>query len=127
MQDGEYHLNRRNARLMIDSHGNAAAIVRYRHGIIRIDDHLNGITVAGQGLVNRIVHDLINQMVKASAGGRSDVHARPFPNSLQALQNLDLVCAIFAVALCIFSIKCTHSFLHFRQPEKRSEGPFSRK
>lgn len=34
--------------------------------------------------------DLIDQMVQAAGGGGADVHARPLPDGLQSLQDLNL-------------------------------------
>ena len=124
MQDGEYHLHGGNSGLVVDAHRNAAAVVRYRNRVVRIDDHLDGIAVTGQRLVHRIVNDLIYQVMKPSAGGRSDVHTRPFPDCLQTFQNLNLIRTIFVVALCIFRTKCTHIFLHSYIRKNRSDSIF---
>ena len=44
---------------------------------------------ARQGLVNGVVHDLIDQVVQARGGGGADIHAGPLPHGLQSLQDLD--------------------------------------
>ena len=67
------------------SYRDTTAVVDDRDGIVRIDGDLDGIAVACQSLIHRIVYDLIYQMMKSSGGSASDVHARPFPDCLQAL------------------------------------------
>ena len=76
---------------MVDSHGNAAAIVDDGDGISLMDGHIYGIAYAGQSLVHRIVHDFIHQVVQTSAGSAADVHAGTLPDCLQPLQDLDLI------------------------------------
>ena len=51
--------------------------------------HVDACAVAGHGLVYRVVHHLVHQVVKPSRPRRTDVHARPFADGLKALQNGD--------------------------------------
>ena len=46
-----------------------------------------------------IIHDLIYEMMKSTAGGTSDIHSRPLTYGFQSLQDLDLICAVFCI-LC---------------------------
>ena len=90
MEDGKDHLQGGFACLLLDVHGDAPAIVHHPDDVARLDPHLNLGAVPGQGLVNGVVHDLIDQMVQAAGGGGADVHARPLPDGLQSLQDLNL-------------------------------------
>ena len=45
--------------------------------------------VAGHRLVDRVVDDLPDQVVQPREPGRADVHARPFADRIEALQDLD--------------------------------------
>ena len=95
VQDGKDHLQGGLAGLLLDVHGDAAAVVHDLDDVARLDAHLNVGAVAGQGFVDGVVHDLIDQVVQATGGGGADVHARPFPDRLQSLQDLDLRGPVF--------------------------------
>ena len=54
--------------LAIDVHfidGDAAAVVGDGDGVVEVDDDLDGGGVAGQGFVDRVVDDLVDEMVQA--------------------------------------------------------------
>ena len=90
VEDGVHHLQGGLTGLGLDVHGDAAAIVHHGDGVPLVDLHQDVRAVAGQGLVDGVVHDLIDQMVQAGGGGGSDIHAGTLPDGLQALQHLDL-------------------------------------
>ena len=73
---------------------NAAAVVDHRHGIIDVQRDVDLIAVAGQRFVDRIVDDLVDQVMEARRTGRTNVHRRPFADSLQPLEDFDLVRAV---------------------------------
>ena len=56
--------------------------------IIFMDGDPYDLAVTGQGFVDRVVHDLINKMVKARFPGRTDIHGRPFSDGLDPSQDL---------------------------------------
>ncbi len=56
--------------------------------------HLNVVAVAGQRLIDGVVHDFIDHVVQAVVVGRADVHARALAHRLQAFQHLDLLFVI---------------------------------
>ena len=64
MKDGKDYFHRRDSRLMVDSDRNSAPIVDDSHGVIRIDGDINGITIAAKRLIDRVVNNLIYQMVQ---------------------------------------------------------------
>src|SRR5262249_32188540 len=47
-----------------------------------------------EGLVDRVVDDLVNQVMEARRTRGSDVHAGPFTDRLKALQNRDVFGAV---------------------------------
>ena len=49
------------------------------------------VAVPGQSLVDGVVHDLVDQVVKAPGAGRSDVHARPLSYGFEPFQNRDVL------------------------------------
>ena len=43
--------------------GNAAPVILDRYRIVAVDSHLDVIAVPGQGLVDTVVHNLVDQVV----------------------------------------------------------------
>ena len=74
---------------MIDR--NAAAVVDDGHRPIDVDRDVDLVAEACQGLVDRIVNDLVDEMMQTGRPGRPDVHRRPQADGFEALENLDLV------------------------------------
>src|SRR3546814_3859422 len=61
------------------------------------------IAMTGQSLVNRVVGYFENHVVQTrSVIGVADIHAGPFAHCIQALEDLDAVCAI-CILLRFFS------------------------
>ena len=65
VQNGENHLKGGLAGLLLDIHGDAAAVIRDADDVARLDDNLDMGAVAGERLVDGVVHDLIYQVVQA--------------------------------------------------------------
>src|SRR5690606_12177582 len=72
----------------------AAAVVPHGDGVVRVDHDVDARTMAGERLVHGVVHDLVHQVVQAARTRGADVHAGPAPDRLQALEDLDLACAV---------------------------------
>ena len=96
VQLGHDDLGRRNALFGVDIDRDAAAIVTHRNAVIGVDLHVNVIGMTGQGLVNAVVHDLIDHVMQAAAVvGIPDIHAGALADSLQPFENLDRIGAVF--------------------------------
>jgi hypothetical protein len=52
-----------------------------------MDRHFNGVAIACEGFVNRIIYYFINKMVKADLARRADVHRGSFPHRVTAFEN----------------------------------------
>jgi hypothetical protein len=98
VKDRQHDLRRGSALFLHDPHRDAAAVVLDRAAVVRVENYTNRIAMAGEGLVDRVVNDLVNQMVKAARAGRADVHAGALANRLQALEDGDVLGAIGAAA-----------------------------
>ena len=98
MEDSKDNLHRRYSRLVVDAHRNSPAVVLHSNGIARMDGHMDFIANSCQGLIHRIVHDFIYQMMKPPGGRAADIHTGTLPDRFQPLQNLNLICSVF----------CTH-------------------
>ena len=76
----------------VEIHGDAAAVVLYRATAVGVDDHVHAGAIPRQGLVNGVVHDLVDHLVKAaSVVGIPDIHAWPFSDSLQVPEDRDVI------------------------------------
>ena len=95
VQDRENNLYCRNARFVVDSNRNASSVIDNRDRVIFVDRYFNVVTEACQCLVHRIIYNLVNQVMQTSGRGGTDIHARPFADRFQTLQNLNLICSVF--------------------------------
>ena len=100
MEHRENHLQSRLSGLRLDVHGDTAAVIGDGDGVAGVDGDGDMLAVAGQGLVDGIVHDLIHQMVQTGSGGGADIHTGALAHRLQTLQHLNLRAAVF---LCYLS------------------------
>ena len=99
MQHGKYNFQRRLSGLCLDINRDTTTIVGDSNGITGIDGHSNIFTVSGQSFIDRVIHDLIDQVMQTGRGSRTDIHTGTFPHCFQTLQNLDLLRTVF---LCYF-------------------------
>ena len=64
VQHGKDDLQRAFSGLLLNVDGNAAAVVGDADNVSRFDGHVDAGAVAGQRLVNRVVHNLVNKMMQ---------------------------------------------------------------
>ena len=72
------------------STGMPAPVVHDRHRAVLVQGDQDGVAVAGHGLVDRVVDDLVDQVVQTAKVGGADVHPRPPAHRLQPLEGLEL-------------------------------------
>ena len=95
VQLGHDDLGRGDALFVVDAGRNAAAVVADGAGAVGVQRDGHELGVAGERLVDRIVHDLVDHVMQArSVVGVADIHARPFAHGVEAAQDLDGVRAI---------------------------------
>ena len=95
VQDGHDDFNGGLVLGGVHVHGDAAAVVDHLDAAVGLQDDFDVRAVAGQGLVDRVVHHFVDQVVQAARSGGSDVHARAFPDGLQAFKHGDVAGAVF--------------------------------
>ena len=88
--DGE----RRLALALHDVDRDARAPVADGHGVVGMERHLDPVVPAREGLVDRVVDDLVDEVVEAPEARRADVHARPETDRLEPLEDGDVFCCI---------------------------------
>ena len=74
----------------VHRHGDAAAVVDHAHAAILEDVHGDLTRVARERFVNRVINDLVHEVVQAALAGRTDVHAWAFANRLEAFEDRDV-------------------------------------
>ena len=94
VEDGEHHRHGGQACFVLHAHGDAPAVVGDVHHVARQQPHVNLVAEAGQGLVNGVVHNLVDQVVQAPGPGGANIHAGALAHGLQAFQHLDLVAVV---------------------------------
>jgi len=94
VQGGHHDLDRRAVLHRVLVHGNAAAVVPHPHPAVGEQLHVDGVAVAGQRLVDGVVHDLVDEMMQSALAGRADVHPRALADSLKALEYRDRACIV---------------------------------
>ena len=86
VQDRQRDLDAGLLELRVEVDREAAAVVGDRDATVGQQDHVDGVAVAGHGLVDGVVHDLPDQVVEAPLTGGTDVHAGTLADCLQPLQ-----------------------------------------
>src|SRR5690606_2215714 len=71
------------------AHRDAAAVVDHADAAVGHQRHLDVVGIAREGLVDRVVDDLLYEMVQAALTGRTDVHARALANRLKSFKDSD--------------------------------------
>ena len=94
----QHHLGRRPVLLLVEVHRDAAAVVRDRDGVVGVDDDLDVVGLARERLVDRVVHDLVDEVVKAALARRADVHARTLADRLEAFEDGDVLGGVAPVS-----------------------------
>src|SRR3990170_1774404 len=77
------------AVLRVDLDGDSASIVRDRHGAVAVDRDLDVLAESHHRFVDRIVHDLVDEVVQPPFVEAADIHRGALSDGLKALQNLD--------------------------------------
>ena len=62
--------------------------------IVGVEAYLDAVVPARESLIDRVVDDFVDQVVKTSRPCRADVHAGALTNGLQALENSDVFSAV---------------------------------
>jgi hypothetical protein len=106
VQHGEHDLDRGAALGLVDVDRDASTVVGDPDAAVGEDRDVDRVAVAGEGLVDRVVDDLVDEVVEASGPGRADVHAGPLANRFEALEYLDLISAVFGLLLGLRGFGC---------------------
>ena len=79
--------------MLID--GNASAVVDHAQCSVRKNRDFDSVAIPRESLVDRVVDNFINEVVKPALTGRPDVHSGTLTDGLESFENLDIVRAVF--------------------------------
>ena len=103
MEHGEHNLEGGDFELGVLVDGDAATVVFDRAGAVFVDGHVDLVAKPAESLVDGVVDDLPDEVMKAARAGRADVHARALADGLEALEHLDVFSGIGGFGLCQFN------------------------
>ena len=75
---------------------NAAAVVDHGDGVVDVERDVDLGRVPGERFVDRVVDDLVDEVMQALRTGGADVHGWPLADGFQPFEHLDLVGAVVA-------------------------------
>src|SRR6185503_12430668 len=58
--------------------------------VVRMERHLDAVVASLEGLVDRVVDHLVDEVMEATEARRADVHARPEPDRLETFEDRDV-------------------------------------
>jgi hypothetical protein len=105
VEDGQHDLRRGALLLLHRVDRDTSPVVGDRDGVVRVDDDLDLVGLAGEGLVHGVVDHLVDQVVESTGAGRADVHARPLPDGLEPLEDGDVLGVVAAVARVLLLVR----------------------
>ena len=76
-------------------HGDTAAVVLHADGAVSLNGHVNFGGVAGERLIDRVIYNLVDQVVQTALSGRANVHAGALTNRFQTFQHGNIGCTVF--------------------------------
>jgi hypothetical protein len=88
------HRERRQPGVLDDVDRDPATLVGHRDGEVGVDRDLDRLVVSRERLVDGVVDDLVDEVVKTPLAGRADVHARAQADRLEALEHGDVFCGV---------------------------------
>ena len=99
VQHGMHDFERRAlfGRMHIDR--DAAAVVLDRDLVVAQDDDVDLVAVTSQRLVDRVVDDLVDQVMQSALGGVADIHSGALAYRLETLENPDRLGAVTVLRL----------------------------
>jgi hypothetical protein len=80
-----------------------SAVVTHKRRAVFSENNRDFVAVPSQGLIDGIVHHLINKVMQTTGTRGTDVHARALTHRLQAFKNLNLLSTVGGLNFCGFA------------------------
>ncbi len=91
MEDRHHDFDRGLVLCLIQIDRDAAAVVDDADSSVGEHRDQDGVAIAGEGFIHRVVDDLVDQVVQPARAGGTDVHSWTFANRLKTFEHLDLI------------------------------------
>jgi hypothetical protein len=88
--------------------GDAAALIDDRDGVVRVDRDGDGVIAAGERFVDRVVDDLVDEVMETAHTGGADVHAGALAYGFEALEDGDVLGVITRALLLAVAFGTGH-------------------
>lgn len=108
VQYGEHHFERRLALFLVEVGRDAAAVVAHGDRVVLVDRYVDMRAVACERFVDRVVHDLVDEVVESLFADVADIHGRTFAHRFEPFQHLDIGCGVLFVPLLYVFFCTTH-------------------
>src|SRR5262245_21358798 len=83
-------------------HRDAAAVVFYGDRVVAVQSDVDARAKSCQRFVDRVVDHFVDQVMKSALAGGADIHARPFADRFQSLEDLNLTRGIIRLRWLLF-------------------------
>src|SRR5205814_9456187 len=93
--DGHHFFESRLAGIGLDADGNAAAVVAHCRGTIFVENDADVRTVSSQRLIDRVVDNLIHEVMETGRLCIADIHAGVLSYMRSILESLDVLGCVF--------------------------------
>ena len=98
VQYGEHDLGGRLVVLRHDADRDAAPVVEHDDRVVGLDGDGDAVGIAGERFVDRVVDDLVDQVVEAPRPRGADVHAGTLADRVEALEDCDVLLVVALLA-----------------------------
>ena len=93
-------------------HWNAAAVIFDSNTIVRVYCDRNVVTITCESLIDRVVYNFVDEVMKGFDVGAANIHARSATDSLKSFEDLDITCiVVFGFIVQFFAPKVYARFV----------------
>ena len=97
--------------LFNDSRRHSSTIILYTDDVIFFNRYFNIRSESGKSLIDRVINNFPDKVMKTSLTGRTDIHTRSFPYSFQSFQDLNIISRIRMINLIFHFFDFFHLIL----------------
>ena len=118
VQNRHDDLDGRTALRRVHIHRNTTAVILNTDATIVLQCHADRIRITCQRLIDRVVHDLVHEVVQTTRASRTDIHAGALTNSLETLKHRNRRRTIFLGHLTVPHMTGAFMCLTMRLPSR---------